>query len=275
MQRELLPSRYPGQSWEWQRDKEALSTRSMDFDTWLLTHGSLLQAWFAGPARWFGLVQIATERGKLVAFQRPSGLPSAESGSLPANVLQFRPDGELRLRNLWQATSLRPLIRRIGVEERRDRETTVYRLDAATFRATLRSGTGAGQVIEAFARAGVPLPEEIAERLRHWEANAGRFLIYDELAVIEFADDTAVAEVLATTSLRQGNAYAVSPRILVVLDGSKVPQLIAELRSKGYSPRVLNDLDGAGGADSAQGASAQGASAQRANAQRASNGVVQ
>jgi|GEM_PF-760851 hypothetical protein len=246
MQRDLLLSRYPGQSWEWHRGGEAIFARAMDFDTWMLTYGSLVQAWFAGPARWFGLVQIASERGRLVAFQRPSTLPSRESGVLPANVLQFQPDGEIRLRNLWQASPLRPLIRRMAVEERRDRETTTYRLDAATFRATLQSGTNAEQVIEAFAKAGTPLPKETGERLRRWQTNAGRYLIYDDLAVIEFADDIAVAEILATTSLRHGNAYAISERCLVVLDAGKVPGLIAELRRKGYSPRVLSEPAGAG-----------------------------
>jgi hypothetical protein len=64
--------------------------------------------------------------------------------------------------------------------------------------------------------------------------------------VIEFADDLAVAEILATTSLRHGNAYAISERCLVVLDAGKVPGLIAELRRKGYSPRVLSEPAGAG-----------------------------
>ena len=82
------------------------------------------------------------------------------------------------------------------------------------------------------------MPKETGERLRRWQENLGRYLLYDDLAVIEFADDLAVAEVLATTSLRHGNAYAVSDRCLVVLDASKVPHLIAEMRGKGYSPRA-------------------------------------
>jgi hypothetical protein len=241
VRRDLLQSHYPGQSWEWHRAGEAVLASTMDFDTWMLTYGSLVQAWFSGPARWFGLVQIATERDRLVAFQRPSTLPSSEAGVLPANALQFQPDGEIRLRNLWQASPLRPLIRRMAVEERRERETTTYRLDPATFRATLQSGTNAEQVIEGFAKAGTPLPKEMGERLRRWQANAGRYLIYDDLAVIEFADDLAVAEVLATTGFRHGNAYAISERCLVVLDSGKVPELIAELRRKGYSPRVLSE----------------------------------
>ena len=245
IQRDLFQSRFAAQIWEWHRGNEALLVRTMNFDTWMLTYGSLVQSWMAGPARWFGLVQIATERGRLVAFQRPSTLPSSESGALPANALQFLPDGEIRLRNLWQASPLRPLIRRIAAEERRERELTAYRLDAATFRATLQSGTGADQVMEAFSKAGVPLPKEVAERLRRWQSNAGRYLIYDDLAVIEFADDLVVAEVLATTSLRHGNAYAVSERCLVVLDAGTVPDLIAELQRKGYSPRVLSEAVGA------------------------------
>ncbi len=246
LQRDLLLHQYAGEDWEWRRSGEALPVRTMDLETWMLSYGRLVHAWLAGPVRWFGLVQIATERGRLVAFQRPSNIFTAESGALPANALQFQPDGEIRLRNLWQAGSLRPLIKRLAVEERRDRELTVYRLDAAAFRATLQSGASAEEVIEAFARAEVPLPKEVSERLRRWQANAGRYRIYDNLAVIEFADDLAVAEVLATTSLHERHAYAASERCLVVLDAGSVPELIAELRRKGYSPRVLNGPAGAG-----------------------------
>ena len=232
-----------GMAWTWYHDDERIDLSHMSFQVWMATYGTLIYAWLAGPASWLGLVQIATERGRIMAFLRPRVLHGEELTDLPPDTLQFLDDNTVRLRNLWQAGSLRPIVRRIAAEVTRSREMTLYRIDAATFRETLRSGMDAGQVSQSFAEAGFPLPATVQHELQQWQDRAGRHQIYDNLAVIEFSDDRTLEELMATTRLgQQGgqNIYLLSPRCLVILDPQSVPGLLEELRRKGYTPQVVS-----------------------------------
>ena len=232
-----------GTAWTWYHDDERIDLSHMGFQVWMATYGTMVQAWLAGPASWLGLVQVATEHGRIAAFLRPGVLQGEEMADLPADTLEFLDDHAIRLRNLWQAGSLRPIVRRIAAEETRTREMTLYRIDAAAFRETLRAGIDAGQVSQSFAEAGFPLPAAVQRMLQQWQEHAGRHQIYDNLAVIEFSDDRTLEELMATTRLgQQGgqSAYYLSPRCLVILDPQSVPGLLEELRRKGYTPQVVS-----------------------------------
>ncbi len=237
LQRDLLHWSEHGVELRWYRGKTALEPNRMDLATWRATYGLLVQAFVAGPAQWLGYLQVASRGNLPVVFLRP---PEAEAqpAALPSDALQFR-DDELVLRNLWQASGLRRHIGRLAVETGRTRQETFYHVDAAAFRRTLHEGIDAGEVIRDFTAAGFPLPESLAERLRRWQAIAGRHQIYENVSMIEFADDLTAAEVQVATSLGRANVFAATPRALVVLDPAIVPALLDELRRKGYTPQVL------------------------------------
>lgn len=242
LRHDLLPGVQSYGIWRWYRGNTALDPAKMDTDTWLAIYGRLLEAWLAGPATWLGLVQVSRERGQIVAFCR---LPADEEALAPiavetrGDLVRFLPDGTIEVRNTWQLGDLRQLIRQIAVEAARSRDTTTYRLDAAAFRAALRSGQDADRIAEAFARAGNPLPSAVQETLHTWQSRAGRYQLYDNLAVVEFGDDQALAEIRATGILQGLQVHVVSPRCLVVLNPEAVSRLIEDLRKKGYMPQVV------------------------------------
>ena len=229
----------------WHTANKPVDSQQMPFETWQATYGSVLEAMLLGPARWLGMAQVGLQDGRLVAFQRPRAVAEAPIPPPPADTLQVQADGVLRLRNVWQAAHLRRLTRCIAAQTLREREFTLYRLDPAVFRRTLYGASGgeggrdAAQVIRSFDDAGFPLPGHVQDVLHQWQASAGRYHIYDRVAVIEFSDDVALPEIQAGTRLARSNVYAVSPRSLVVLQPEIIPDLLEELRRKGYSPQVI------------------------------------
>jgi hypothetical protein len=225
--------------WNWYDGDLRLDPQQLNRRLWGETYGRLVEVWLTGPARWMGLVQVAVSRGQIVAFMRPSAATQSPAARLPADTLRFTPGGVLLLRNSWHTGDLRKIIRRVAVELTRDRETTAFALNVEAFRETLRSGQTADQVLQAFADAGFPAPAAVQDRLRDWQAHAGRHQLYDNLGVIEFSDDVTLAEVQATTGLSRAELYPVSPRCLVVLRPEMLPALLDELRRKGYSPQVV------------------------------------
>jgi hypothetical protein len=84
------------------------------------------------------------------------------------------------------------------------------------------------------ARTGIPVWQE---KLRTWGRNYGRLHVYENLTLIELADDYALQELLVSTSLRQHLIYQFSPR-LVAIRADAVEDLVQEMETRGYTPRV-------------------------------------
>jgi hypothetical protein len=61
--------------------------------------------------------------------------------------------------------------------------------------------------------------------------------VYDALTVLELADDLALRELSANTSLAKHIVYQLSSRA-VVLKEDAVDQLIEEMQERGYTPRI-------------------------------------
>lgn len=224
----------------WARGRSALDPDSMNPAIWLVTYGSQVAAWLTGPGRWLGLVEVAFKAGRLVAFQRPQESRAPQRVDLPDDALRFQPDGLLALRSIWQAAELRDLVRQIATLEARDRAIMTFRLDPATFRTSMRNGTTAHLLVEAFAARGFPLPTDIEQRVRTWESRAGRFHIYDYLAAIEFGDDLALREVESAAGLGQRRTYPASARCLLLLEPASVDDVVDSLQRRGYMPKVTS-----------------------------------
>ncbi len=225
--------------WSWYDHEERLDLQHLRRDVWNDLFGGLFEGWL-GPAYWLGLAQMAVVNGRLVAFGRPAEQTSAASPQqLPADMLTFLPDGRLSLRNTWQTGELRQLVLKIATEVTRDRQASLYALDPAAFRQTLRQGQSAAQVMRMFEEAGFPLPAELRDRLQEWQGRLGRHQLYDNLAVIEFSDEQTMSEVQAAIGWSQGECYPISARHLVVLRPEMIPSLVEEMRRKGYMPQVL------------------------------------
>jgi hypothetical protein len=237
---DLLQSQQAYTMWRWYDKQTPLEPARMSAEAWRDTYGRIIEAWLAGPATWLGYVQVAIQQDRVIAFQRPGAAPIAASSQeeQPAGLLEFLPPDRIQVRNMWKVGEMRHLVRRVAAEDTRSREATIYRLDPTAFRETLRSGQGAAEIAAAFSAAGFPLPPAFRGILDEWQGRAGRHQLYDNLAVIEFADDLALAEVQAMVGMNTALTYPISPRCLLVLDPDSVPRLIEDLRRKGYMPRI-------------------------------------
>jgi hypothetical protein len=75
------------------------------------------------------------------------------------------------------------------------------------------------------------------ETLRTWERNRGLLHIYENIALLELADDYALQELLISTSLADHLVYQFSPRLIAIwADG--IDGLADEMEKRGYTPRI-------------------------------------
>lgn len=240
VQRDLLATNSRTSYCQWMEGNEALDMQQISFERWMRTQGRLVEAWLTGPASWLMFVQIGYAGNQPAAFRRPSVLPSGEAVKAPPDALRFMADGMIGLTNDWRANDLRRLLRSISVEAARDASTTLLRLDAGAFRATLQAGQDIAAISQQFAAAGFPLPPSVLEILRTWQRRAGRYQLYEQMTVVEFGEDVLPEELRAISRLSSAEFYQPGPRCLIFPDPLVAPVLTEELRRRGYTPQVLS-----------------------------------
>ncbi len=229
-----------GQILGWAEGGKLLQPTNMPFDVWMATYGQLLAALLHGPARWLGFVEIDGSGRNLVGFRRPSALEPGDLVSVPPDTLRFIPPDTVILRKTWKGARLRPILARIARETATDQARSTFRLDPAAFRAFLQAGGDAEGPLRELAANGFPLPSASADKLKRWESRHGRYQLYENLAVIELAEDIAQAEVEALARQLGSRLYEVAPRCLLVLNRDQTPTIIDELRRRGYTPKVTS-----------------------------------
>ncbi len=239
VQRDLTLSSSHLLSWKWMIDGETLEGQKTTFARWMQTYGRLVTAWLTGPANWLLFVQIGFAGGQPVAFRRPREAPAGVAQQAPAGSLRFMADGMIGLNNDWRASDLRRLLRLISVEVARNVSTTLLRMDAGAVRNSLQAGQSAAAVNEAFTAAGFPLPPAAMETLETWQQRAGRYQLYEQLAVVEFGEDVLPEELRAISRLSGVEYFQPGPRCLIFPDPQAAPALVEELRRRGYTPQVL------------------------------------
>ena len=74
-------------------------------------------------------------------------------------------------------------------------------------------------------------------KLRAWGRNYGQLHVYENLTLLELADDYVLQELLVSTSLHEYLVYQFSPHLVAVRDDA-VDQLVQEMERRGYTPRV-------------------------------------
>jgi hypothetical protein len=82
-----------------------------------------------------------------------------------------------------------------------------------------------------------PVAADWQRELRTWAENYGRLHVYEDLTLLELADDYALQELLASTPLQEHIVYQFSPR-LVAIRGHAVDELVEQMEIRGYTPRV-------------------------------------
>jgi hypothetical protein len=114
-----------------------------------------------------------------------------------------------------------------------------YTVTPAGAMRAFQAGWDPDRLLEALgAAASQPVPPALVEALRGWWAHFGDVQLYTEIALLELADDYALPELLASTSLAQHLLYRFSPRV-IALRPEGVEALRAELVGRGYTPKVV------------------------------------
>jgi hypothetical protein len=212
----------------------------------------VLAAMIEGPLQWLGLVELGypqaasgseqdtfsalrvTPLGRwlLTGQGEPPAVALAAQTNEPAEWL----DGET-----WRQPSgvgsleLAAICRALG---RPTGKPFVYHLTHQSIERTLLAGFAPQSIAAQFESAGIPLPAATLAQIEQAAARIGRLRVYEGLALLELADDYALKELLAGTSLKAHLVCQLSPR-LAVLKPEAADALAKELVEKGYTPRVI------------------------------------
>jgi len=222
-------------------------------EDWDLAQGRFVRRMLTGPLHWLGLADLWFKGDQLVAFRlrgladlfwdlvdAPSvgesakGVPSDAGVTVEADRISIRPSAVSA-----QALGLVAQFARLthAAVDRFD-----YELDAQTAYHSYQAGAALPEIMAGWQQLlPVPMPAGLRDQLARWWSAYGRLHIYQGLTVIEFADDYALTEMKAATSLAQHILAEISPR-LVIVDERVVPTLVAELEKAGYTPKQTDQV---------------------------------
>jgi len=133
-------------------------------------------------------------------------------------------------------------ISRFAILESVSASNVTYRLDIATTHHSFESGLSAADLLAAWQQKISPeVPPSIQKQLEQWWQAYGQVQLYQNMTLIEFADDHMLTEMKAVTSLNDWLVAEISPRAILI-SGDGVDTLVAELEKAGYTPKVTEQV---------------------------------
>ena len=238
--------------------------RSNDFVAWQKSYGLFYQAIVEGTLFWLGMCEVLKQEQRLVAFKlTPFGeflignRDDFKFEPVRASLasISFPKDDLIEINPAQATPETIILVMLLGKIEpahgsKIDPKGTLF-LQSLYCRV---QNDGLGRVFEAGwtadrlqkelrAASKQPLPVNLADRIRVCWERYGRLHIYTDMALIQFGDDYCLPELLAGTHLGQHLLYQFNPRLIAVLP-EKVEEILGELRSKGYTPRLMEQKRG-------------------------------
>jgi hypothetical protein len=218
-------------------------------DEWRNSAGQIIRHIIGDSLTWFGAVEARLNEGALDAFritELGAALIGGREGALPALASLVAP-GERRVEPIvWldkhilrvpPAPDRAAFIGLIRQVTERGAEPFTFVFTPGSIERALAAGVALDDVSAQFKQIKVALPKSIADQFRLIARRYGRIRVYQQLTVLELADDFAARELAASTSLLKRAIYQLSPRAFALPDDA-VDVLIEELQEKGYTPRV-------------------------------------
>jgi hypothetical protein len=252
----------------WLESQKARRQFGTTFDDWQQSYGAFVLAALQGPLAWLGLVSLGydedgtlrafklTETGAFVQGRRhapPLHDPAtgAEHYSRDGARCSFGDNLAVSLAPNLVPGALHDLLHSTGIIEKATPDQFVYRLTAQGVRQWIESHVakearqnlyavdGLIDEIERMCDSERPtrVPASWRQKLGDWIAHYGQLHVYEGLAVIELADDYAIRELMASTSLRDHVLYQFSPRLIAIRPDS-IDILVQEMEKRGYTPAV-------------------------------------
>ncbi len=216
-----------------------------DLAAWRRGNGQIFAASIEGPLSWLGCVSLAYRAGELIAV-RLNGLGQYVLGRYPRVTPS---SGDMRPLTIAEDLTIRVQLGRVDAEihdflgqftDLIEAESDVfrYRISPQQLNQALESGITPQDILAFLERvSGAAIPDKARRTLIAWCDSYGTVRLYDDLTVIEFADDYALKELMNTTSLADHLIYQISPR-LVVIEPDYLEALMSEMVKKGYTPKV-------------------------------------
>lgn len=240
-------------SWQLMARADSDELRETEERDWDQAQAEYIRALVAGPLHWLGLADVALENGE-VQYARFNGLADlyhgrlealpAPPGAQPRQAIGSQKalaiDGR-RITIVPSALGLEghDLLAQVADLEEIRTSRFVYRLAAPKALCAFESGRRMDDLLAKWELLlGAPMPPSIREVLEQWYRDYGRIHIIKNATLIEVADDFALTEMLAVTSLSKYVLAEISPRFVLVASIA-MPELVAELERAGYTPRQV------------------------------------
>ena len=204
-------------------------------DGWQRLYGRFVDAVFAGVLAWIGLIDLDAGATGLRAFRVR---PEEEAAGTEAARLLPEADMTVQVPAGPAAPGVYAILERAGDLVLASPQRLRYRLTPQRTRDLFDTGVDGPtlrQLLEQWC--GRPLPAAMRTAIDRWWAGYGRVRLYDDLTLIELADDYLLSELLRTTSLAKSIIHTFSPRLIAV-EPQAVDALMAELTRAGHLPSV-------------------------------------
>ncbi|HEY83820.1 MAG TPA: hypothetical protein G4N96_01725 [Chloroflexi bacterium] len=229
-----------------------------DMQNWDRAQGAFIRCVLSGPLHWLGLSDLRFEKNRLSAvrllglsdiFWDKSDAPpsprraisrSAKKASKTTVAIE---DLNIKIKPSEVSAQAHALLDKIALLIEAAPEQFTYRVDINALHQSLEAGESLATISSAWQQ-NMPLemPPAIQEKLKEWQKAYGQARLYQNITLIEFADDHVLAEMKAVTSLEDHLIAEISPR-LVLISKDSTQILSAELEKAGYTPKLTQTVD--------------------------------
>jgi hypothetical protein len=197
-------------------------------------HGDELTA-----VRLHGLSELFWDRSATVPA--PSHRPTSKAAEAPADPVQID-HHEINVQPSAISTQAHNLLDQIARLESATADCFSYHLDPQAAYEAFEAGTALAEIKADWEKLmPLPMPASIQTQLSTWWEAYGQVRIYENLTIIEFDDDYALAEMKAVTPLEEHLIAELSPR-LVIIPGQAVDPLLEALEKAGYTPKQTEQV---------------------------------
>lgn len=216
---------------------------------WANTYGMMVRYLFDGPLYWFGMVDIRESNGRIKAFRltdlgrwllapmTTSMAAFVATNAQEPSVVTWQDDGALTLERGYDMGAMLTVINRFMHAD----ATSLgrYTLDGSRLERAFAAGEQPATIASAFASIRAPLPDAVRGKIDELHAQYGHVHLYENLTVIEFSDEFALAELRAASVIEPDDIiHEFSPR-LVVINDSAADKIIKAMQKKKFTPRVI------------------------------------
>ena len=256
------PTRYGGDmrpDWFLAEDGRMLDSANSKAD-WNKAQAAFIQQIIQGPLHWLGLADLSLEYGQLTAFRlhglgdlffdkvESVSLSGAAAGSDTAAALPDSTnaititDTTIIVDPTAVSAQAHSYLDSIAILETAVTDRFVYQLHVTAVHQAFEAGQTLQQMLDGWEKwLTVPMPNQIQRQLTAWWQAYGQVRLYEDVTVIEFADQYALAEMKAATSLEKHLIAEISAA-LVIIPTSAIDTLVSELEKAGYTPKQTDKV---------------------------------